>query len=201
MLKALQKASEGGNISGKNIGGSRSQSDSTAAPSSLSAVGRAREVATQARFDDETAELLKNGNAAFHEAATKLIDEVELRVKSIAVETNWEIKHGGDSNSEYVCYAEWYTFQLLPKNVYINTAHNASIRVRFFEGRLLSMVERQTLMLLEEPTELSAGYELKRTRTQKFGWCWKIGDTMLSSDSAAEQIITSFVLLIERNAS
>jgi len=201
MIQALQKASEGSNTSEKNIGGSPGQSDSTAAPSALSVVSRAREVATQARFDAETVKLLQNGNSGFHEAATRLIDDVELRVKSIAVETSWEIKHGGDSHSEYVCYTQGYTFQLLPKNIYINTAHNASIRVRFFKGRLLSMVERQTLMMLEEPTELSAGYELKLNRTQKLGWCWNLGDTVLSSDRAAEQIITSFVLLIERKPS
>jgi hypothetical protein len=39
------------------------------------------------------------------------------------------------------------------------------------------------------------------TRTQKLGWCWKIGDTVLSSDRAAEQIFTSFVLLIEKKPS
>jgi hypothetical protein len=196
MLRAFQMASEGGHTSEKNPFGSSAQSDSAALPT-LSAVSRAREVAIQARFDDETVKLLQNGNSAFHEAATKLIDDVELRLKSIAVETGWEIKHGGDSHSEYVCYAQGYSFQLLPKNIYINTARNASIRVRFFKGRLLSMVERETLMMLEEPTELSAGFELKLIRTQKLGWCWKIGDTMLSSDMAAEQIITSFVLLIE----
>jgi hypothetical protein len=200
MLRGFQTASKGSNTSERNSGGSRVQSDSAVLPT-LSAVSRAREVATQARFDEETVKLLQNRNSAFHEAATKLIDDVELRLKSIAVETSWEIKHGGDSHSEYVCYAQRYTFQLLPKNIYINTAHNASIRVRFFKGRLLSMVERQTLMMLEEPTELSAGFELKLIRTQKIGWCWKIGDTVLSSDKAAEQIITSFVLLIERKPS
>jgi hypothetical protein len=205
MLIALRKASERDNTSEKNIVGSATQSGSTAAHTALSVVSQAREVATQRRFDDETVKLLQNGNSAFHEAATKLIDDVELRVKNIAIETSWEIKHGGDSHSEYVCYTEGYTFQLLPKNVFINTAQNASIRVRFFRGRLLSMVERQTLMMLEEPTELSVGYELKLTRTQKLGWCWKIGDamlsTVLSSDKAAEQIISSFVLLIERTSS
>jgi hypothetical protein len=190
MLRAFQMASEG------NPFGSSAHSDSAALPT-LSAVSRAREVAIQVRFDDETVKLLQNGNSAFHEAATKLIDDVELRLKNIAVETGWEIKHGGDSHSEYVCYVQGYSFQLLPKNIYINTAHNASIRVRFFKGRLLSMVERRTLMMLEEPAELSTGFELKIIRTQKLGWCWKIGDTMLSSDLAAEQIITSFVLLIE----
>jgi TIR domain len=200
MLAALRKASEQSSTSEKNIGGSPGQLESTAALSALSAVRLAGEVATQARFDDETVKLLQNGNSVFHEAASRLIDEIELRVKSIVVETAWDIKHAGDSHSEYVCYAQGYTFQLLPINIYLNTAHNASIRVRFFKGRLLSMIERQTLMIIEEPNELS-GYQVKLTRTQKFGWCWKIGDRVLQSDRAAEQIITSFVLLIEKEPS
>jgi hypothetical protein len=80
MLRAFQMASEGGHTSEKNPFGSSAQSDSAALPT-LSAVSRAREVAIQARFDDETVKLLQNGNSAFHEAATKLIDDVELRLK------------------------------------------------------------------------------------------------------------------------
>jgi hypothetical protein len=64
---------------------------------------------------DETVKLLQDGNSAFHEAANKLIDDVELRVKSIAAETSWDIKHGGDSHSEYVCYRQGYTSSCFPK--------------------------------------------------------------------------------------
>jgi hypothetical protein len=199
ILEALQKASERSSAS-DNTAGSSAHSDATSVGATPSLATRAREVAIRARFDNETEQLLQNGNSAFYGAATQLIDEIEFQLVSVVAETSWDIKHGGDSHSEYVCYAEGYTFQLLPRNVYMNTAHNASIRVRFFKGRLLTMVERQTLMMLEEPTELS-GYELKLTRTQELAWCWKMGDTVLSKESAAERIITSFVLLIERKPS
>jgi hypothetical protein len=162
-----------------------------------SATNRARAIALLKRFDEETVRLLNNGNAAFHVAATMLIDELERRAERVISETGWEIQHGGDSHSEYVFYAEGYTFQLLPQQVYANTARDAFLRVRFFEGRLLSTVERKTRIVLEEPTELP-GYQLKLIRSQALGWCWKLGDTELSNANAAEQIIHSFVLLIER---
>ena len=199
MLAAFRKASDATNEA-KASSGIVSSDPASPTTRVLSATDRAREIAAQKRFDDETVKLLQNGNSAFHDAAMMLITELELRAASVASETGWEVKHGGDSHSEYVFYAEGYTFQLLPKNVYVNTAHNSSIRVRFFQGRLLSMVERGTLMVMEEPTELP-GYELKLVRTQRLAWCWKFGDTVLANDDAADQIISSFVLLIERNAS
>jgi TIR domain len=157
-LSELQKASDQSRGREQGGGDAPQSAPKMAAPS---AVSRAREIALQARFDEETMRLLQNGNSAFHDAATKLIEELELRLQVIAQDTSWDIKRGGDSHSEYVCFAQGYTFQLLPKNVYINTAHNASIRVRFFKGRLLSLIERQTYIALEGANGVIEGLRIE----------------------------------------
>jgi hypothetical protein len=68
-----------------------------------SATNRAREIALQKRFDEETVRLLNNGNGAFHEAATMLIDELERRAERVISETGWDIQHGGATLTRNTC--------------------------------------------------------------------------------------------------
>jgi hypothetical protein len=153
----------------------------------------AKQLADQEAFDQDTERLLSTGSQPFHDAATALFSALEEQIADIQRESGWTIVHGHD-NSTFVAFLDRVSMQLLPQELYLNSARKGHFVVRRFHGRLLTPAERSRGMMVMggDATEIGR-QKLLLKRQAGLGWIWSYRDRTASASEIVRMLLTEFL--------
>lgn len=153
----------------------------------------ARQAAAREAFDRETEEMLSREATVFRDAVLRLFAEVERQVAEITRETGWQIVFGHDQTS-CVTFLDRVTLQLLRPLQYVNRLADAELKIRHFDGRLLTPQERAQGMrvIAGDPTEVSREV-IYLVRDPAVGWAWRYGDRVVTSEEFVRSALTEFI--------
>ena len=156
------------------------------------AVEVAAATARREAFDKETAQLLEQSNQAFREAAAELFRHVAEQSAEIQKATAWDMNYGYD-HEYFVINTRAVCMQLLLQQVYANTARNADIAVRLFDGYIVTPEDRRAGRQYTQPASEVSSRNLKIKRLPAVGWCWEWKDRTLPPAPAAEVLLREFI--------
>jgi hypothetical protein len=153
----------------------------------------AKQAAAREAFDRETQEILNREANVFREAVLHLFTEVERQVAEIPRESGWQIVFGHDQ-SGCVTFLDRVSLQFLRPLQYVNRLADAELKIRHFEGRVLTPQERTQGMrvIAGEPTEVS-GEVIYLVRDPALGWAWRSGDRVVTSQEIVRGTLTEFI--------
>jgi len=152
------------------------------------AIDRARELAENVRFEEETRELKQSSPKPFREAQAGLNESLRQAAEAFGNGTGWKVAFGFDREAS-VIRANGVTVQFLVRDVYLNSCREGYLLMRVFDGALATPEEHQRGMSsFERPTERSK-QRIPLTRTKEHGWCWVVNGRTLSSDEVVAQSI------------
>jgi hypothetical protein len=161
------------------------------------AADRAKLIATQEKFKQDTRDLMRSGPRPFHDAALGLFAALEESLAEIAKGTGWEIACSNRAHMHFVARTGGISIQLYAQDLYANTCDGAFLMFRVFSGTLLTPAEEGKFMTFDKP-QVRSSKELKLTRVPEYGWCWEYGGRVLSTEAAATLVIEDFVSARER---
>ena len=139
-------------------------------------------------FDKETRRLLDASNEAFRNEFRALCEALGTCAREIEAQTGRTLVDGDTAYGAFMVFDKPVTVQLLPEELYANTARDAHLAVRFFYGRLLTRAEAQKGMHVWPDPEEFRRDRLDLTRLQATGWVWKSRNKFLSSAAMAEEL-------------
>lgn len=166
-----------------------------------SAVDKARALSAQEAFDRETRELLDRGPEPFSEASAVLFAVLRERVEAIHTNSGWKVFQGPTpaARDYMVCIAP-ASLQLLPEELYVNTARDAFYRVRFFNGRFILAEEARNGRYMTQEPKPQGEHRLNLKRTRSLGWCWEYQHRVGTADETADALLTALLELRSRLA-
>ncbi len=143
----------------------------------------------QEEFDKETRRLLDASNECFVREYKALRDALTSCAQEVERQTGRKLVYGDSMYSSFIVFDGPVTLQLLPEELYANTARDARLLVRHFDGRLLTAEEaKRGMYVFGKPQEIGEQmHEL--TRLQQTGWVWRSGRNVLTCPAMAEQLI------------
>lgn len=164
------------------------------------AVEMARAAADLEVFERETSDLLGRNPQLFEQESGELFAALQERAEMIRAQTQWNVQFGPTGARDFMVCIWPASFQLLPQDLYANTASDAFYRVRYFKGRFVTAEEASRRMyMMENPTPQGES-RLYLRRRKALGWCWEYGGKVSRATEAADALITELLELRKRLA-
>lgn len=153
----------------------------------------ARQAAARETFDRETGEILIREPNVYRDAVRRLFAGVERQVADITRESGWQIVFGYDQTS-CVTFLDRVTLQFLRPLQYVNRLADAELKIRHFDGRLLTPQERAQGMrvIAGDPTEVSREV-IYLVRDPALDWAWRYGNRVVTSEEIVRRALTEFI--------
>jgi hypothetical protein len=159
----------------------------------MTAAEVARQAAARERFDRETHEILIREANVYRDAVLGLFAEVERQVAEIVKEPGWEIVFGHDQTS-CIIFFDRVTLQFLRPIQYVNRLEEAELKIRHFDGRLLTPQERARGMMVIRGEAAEVSREaVSLARDPALGWAWRRGERLFPSQEIVRSALTDFI--------
>jgi hypothetical protein len=162
---------------------------------SQTTVQKARLLAEQEAYERETRDLLQRGPELFYETSSALFAALSDRATTIQADTGWNVRFGPVGPHDFMLFISPASFQLLPENLYANTAADAFYRVRLFEGRFATAEETSQRRYVSSVPTPKGEHQLMLARTKALDWCWDYQGIKRSAADTADALITTLLEL------
>jgi hypothetical protein len=159
----------------------------------VTASERAAQTARREAFDADTSAMLNASPEPFCAATATLHGELERQISEICAQTGWDVVRG-KNRTEFVAFMGGVTMQLLAQELYANTARDASILLRYFNGRLLTPDERvQGKYMTYGPDHAESETTITLGRDPAMGWFWRWDSHRVVDEEAARILLTELL--------
>jgi len=159
---------------------------------------RAAAIARQRVFEEETEKRLRDSADDFLDAQDALISAINEEAAIIARETGWAVATGkGALIGGFIVSAQGQGLQIVPQNLYANTAREACLWVREYNSNL--PVEQPGMRYFATGgLDILGTTQLKIRRLPELEWCWEINGRVYPPKGAAQAILGILLDRIER---
>jgi hypothetical protein len=162
---------------------------------------RAEAMARQRAFHEETKELLTRSAEDFLTAQESLFEGLKEEAVAVSSRTGWRVAAGiGAGIGGFVVSAEGQGLQIVPQNLYANSARDACLWIREYAANLI-VAEPGMRYFIPAAMEFTNTRRLDiRRMPAPLGWCWELEGRVYPPKEAARAVMGVLLDRIESRA-